>query len=410
LAYVAENLDRWRLRGACIVTIARSKIGMVCPYGWDTPGGVQIHIKELAEYFIGRGHDVSVIAPVSDESVVLEPWLVSAGRPLSVPFNGSVARVAFGPVATSRVRQWIASNNFDLLHLHQPEVPSLSLIACWAAEGPMVGTFHTASPKQRTLVAAGPILEPIIEKLTARIAVSEMARTTLREHFQTDAVVIPNGIDLSKYSGAKIREEWSSDQSIGFLGRFEEPRKGLEVLLAALPVIAKALPKFQLFVAGPGDPDGILKSIPAQYRARITFLGRLSESEKADFLRSLSVYVAPNTGGESFGIILTEAMAAGAAIVASDIPAFAEVLSHGEFGRLFTAGDSNSLARAVIAVIQGRQERDVKSGLALHAAQRYGWESVATEIADVYELALASGKGVSLASENRPWKRFRSNE
>ena len=392
------------------MTIARSRIGMVCPYGWDTPGGVQIHIKELAEYFIARGHDVSVIAPVSDESAVVEPWLVPAGRPLSVPFNGSVARVAFGPVATSRVRQWIASNNFDLLHLHQPEVPSLSLLACWAAEGPMVGTFHTASPKQRTLAAAGPILEPIIEKLTARIAVSEMARNTLREHFQTDAVVIPNGIDLSKYSGAQRREAWSSDQSIGFLGRFEEPRKGLEVLLAALPLISKSLPKFQLFVAGPGNPEPILKSLPSQFRSHITFLGRLTENEKADFLRSVSVYVAPNTGGESFGIILTEAMAAGAAIVASDIPAFSEVLAHGEYGSLFVAGDSTSLAKHIIKVVQEKSSREEVVSRGLHASQRYGWESVATEIADVYELALASGKGVSLASENRPWKRFRSNE
>jgi phosphatidylinositol alpha-mannosyltransferase len=392
------------------MTIARSRIGMVCPYGWDTPGGVQIHIKELAEYFIARGHDVSVIAPVSDESAVVEPWLVPAGRPLSVPFNGSVARVAFGPVATSRVRQWIASNNFDLLHLHQPEVPSLSLLACWAAEGPMVGTFHTASPKQRTLAAAGPILEPIIEKLTARIAVSEMARSTLREHFQTDAVVIPNGIDLSKYSGAQRREAWSSDQSIGFLGRFEEPRKGLEVLLAALPLISKSLPKFQLFVAGPGNPEPILKSLPSQFRSHITFLGRLTENEKADFLRSVSVYVAPNTGGESFGIILTEAMAAGAAIVASDIPAFSEVLAHGEYGSLFVAGDSTSLAKNIIKVVHEKSSREEVVSRGLHASQRYGWESVATEIADVYELALASGKGVSLASENRPWKRFRSNE
>jgi len=392
------------------MTIARSKIGMVSPYGWDTPGGVQIHIKELAEYFIGRGHEVSVIAPVSDESTVVEPWLVSAGRPLSVPFNGSVARVAFGPVATSRVRQWISSNNFDLLHLHQPEVPSLSLLACWAAEGPMVGTFHTASPKQRTLAAAGPILEPIIEKLTARIAVSEMARTTLREHFQTDAVVIPNGIDISKYSGAKRREEWASAQSIGFLGRFEEPRKGLQVLLAALPVISKSLPAFHLFVAGPGNPEPILKSIPSQYRSQITFLGRLSESEKADFLRSMSVYVAPNIGGESFGIILTEAMAAGAAIVASDIPAFAEVLSHGDFGTLFTTADPTSLAKAVIKVVQNKGLTEEITSKARNSAQRYGWESVAGEIADVYELALASGKGVSLASENRPWKRFRSND
>jgi phosphatidylinositol alpha-mannosyltransferase len=160
------------------------KIGMVCPYGWDTPGGVQIHIKELTEYLISQGHEVSVFAPVSDESEVYEPWLVPAGRPIPVPFNGAVARVLFGPVAASRVRQWISNGNFDLLHLHEPAIPSLSLLACWAAEGPMVGTFHAASRKQKAIYAIGPILEPILEKLTARIAVSEMARATLKDHFE----------------------------------------------------------------------------------------------------------------------------------------------------------------------------------------------------------------------------------
>jgi len=387
-----------------------SRIGMVCPYGWDTPGGVQIHIKELAEHFISLGHYVSVIAPVSDESSVTEPWLVSAGRPLAVPFNGSVARVAFGPVATSRVRQWIASNEFDLLHLHQPEVPSLSLIACWSAEGPMVGTFHTAAAKQRTLVAAGPILEPIIEKLTARIAVSEMARETLREHFETDAVVIPNGLDTSKYSSAQRRDEWSKEQTIGFLGRFEEPRKGLSVLLEALPLLVKKNPNLRILVAGPGDSEKVLKSIPLSLRSRINFLGRLSESEKADFLKSVTVYVAPNTGGESFGIILTEAMAAGATIVASDIPAFAEVLQSGEYGSLFISENSQSLATVIDGLLKNEQKRRELSQSGIEGADKYDWKSVAAQISDVYEMALASGPGVTLASENRPWKRFRANE
>lgn len=392
------------------MTLPRSRIGMVCPYGWDTPGGVQIHIKELAEHFIAKGHEVSVIAPVSDESIELEPWLVSAGRPLAVPFNGSVARVAFGPVATSRVRQWIATNSFDLLHLHQPEVPSLSLLACWSAEGPMVGTFHTASPKQRTLLAASPILEPIIEKLTARIAVSEMARSTLKEHFQTDAVVIPNGIETAKYRQADRRAEWSSQFSIGFLGRFAEPRKGLDVLLKAFPIILKEFPHSQLFIAGPGDGTLIEKGLSPSVKGKVHFVGKLSEKEKADFLASLSVYVAPNTGGESFGIILTEAMAAGAGIVASDIPAFAEVLSHGDFGTLFNSENPISLAREISALFKNPEGKNQKREAALVASQRYDWGNVASEISDVFEVALASGAGVSLASENRSWKRFRPNE
>lgn len=382
---------------------------MVCPYGWDTPGGVQIHIKELAEHFIEKGHQVSVIAPVSNESSIVEPWLVSAGRPLAVPFNGSVARVAFGPVATSRVRQWISSNNFDLLHLHQPEVPSLSLLACWSAEGPMVGTFHTASPKQRTLLAAGPILEPIIEKLTARIAVSQMARATLREHFQTDAVVIPNGLDTSKYVGAPHKVEWSKSHTIGFLGRFDEPRKGLSVLLKALPAIVKKFPDTRLLVAGPGDSEKFAKQIPGGIKSKVEFIGRLSEDEKAAFLKSVSVYVAPNTGGESFGIILTEAMAAGATILASDIPAFAEVLKSGRYGSLFNSEDSGALAQKVLTLFGDPKFSSDLSTAGSLAAQDYDWENVAQQISDVYELALASGDGVKLASENRSWKRFRAD-
>jgi len=392
------------------MTLPLSKIGMVCPYGWDTPGGVQIHIKELAEYFIGRGHEVSVIAPVSDESSVTESYLVPAGRPLAVPFNGSVARVAFGPLATSRVRHWISSNNFDLLHLHQPEVPSLSLIACWSGVGPMVGTFHTAAAKQRTLVAASTVLEPVIERLTARIAVSEMARTTLREHFQTDAVVIPNGIDLKKYESATNVPAYGGRPSIGFLGRFEEPRKGLSLLIEALPKIAKTFPEVELIVAGPGDEAAFIKSIPLGLRNRVRFVGRLSEAEKANFLRTVDLYVAPNTGGESFGIILIEAMAAGASILASDIPAFREVLAHGEYGTLFASENSQSLAESAIKALKDSSSRLTKTDAAHIASARYDWKNVASEISDVYELALASGNGVTLGSDNRPWKRFRSNE
>ena len=130
------------------------KIGIVCPYGWDTPGGVQNHVRDLAEYLIGAGHSVSVLAPVTDE-INLPDYLVSAGKPISIPYNGAVARVLFGPIAFSRVRQWISSGDFDILHLHEPAIPSISLLACWAAEGPMVGTFHAAAKHQKVIYAIG---------------------------------------------------------------------------------------------------------------------------------------------------------------------------------------------------------------------------------------------------------------
>ena len=143
------------------------RIGMVSHYGWDTPGGVQAHIKDLARYYIKQGHQVSVLAPVSHEDALVDDFVVPAGRPIAIPYNGAVARVLFGPVAASRVRQWISQGNFDLLHLHEPAIPSLSLLACWIAEGPMVGTFHAAAPKQKVAFAISPFLEPVIEKLSA---------------------------------------------------------------------------------------------------------------------------------------------------------------------------------------------------------------------------------------------------
>ena len=140
------------------------KIGFVSPYAWDVPGGVQAHIRDLATFYSNQGHQVSVLAPASDESSIHDDFVVPAGRPVAIPYNGAVARVLFGPVAASRVRQWIATEDFDILHLHEPAIPSLSLLACSIAEGPMVGTFHVAAPRQKVAFAIAPVLEPIIEK------------------------------------------------------------------------------------------------------------------------------------------------------------------------------------------------------------------------------------------------------
>ena len=187
------------------------KIGIVCPYSWDTPGGVQNHVRDLAEYLIAAGHHVSVLAPVINEEK-LPDYVVNAGKPISIPYNGAVARILFGPVAFARVRQWIANGDFDLLHLHEPAIPSISLLACWAADGPMVGTFHAAAKRQKIIFAIGPILEPAIEKLSARIAVSEAARFTLTDHLDTDAVVIPNGIYASRYHNGTQLHPYPNDR------------------------------------------------------------------------------------------------------------------------------------------------------------------------------------------------------
>jgi phosphatidylinositol alpha-mannosyltransferase len=387
-----------------MMPLAKKRIGIVCPYGWDTPGGVQSHVGDLAQYLIRQGHFVSVLAPAIDEDN-LPDYVSSAGRPIAIPYNGAVARVLFGPIAFSRVRQWISNGNFDVLHLHEPAIPSISLLACWAAEGPMVGTFHAAAKRQKVTFAVAPILEPVIEKLTARIAVSEAARETLTEHLETDAIVVPNGIYADLYRDGVIDQRWTGN-TLGFIGRFEEKRKGLDVLVAALPTIISQFPDLKVFVAGPGDAQEVLKEIEPYLHSRFEFLGRISESEKANFLASVGLYIAPNTGGESFGIILAEALAAGASVVASDIPAFDSLLGHGAYGTLFASEDSHDLSQKVIALLGDEKGRKEIAGRGKSYAQEFNWDVVAEKIYDVYEMAMVGGSTVTLSSENRAWNKF----
>jgi phosphatidylinositol alpha-mannosyltransferase len=269
----------------------------------------------------------------------------------------------------------------------------------------MVGTFHASAKRQKAIFAIGPILEPVIEKLTARIAVSEAARSTLTEHLETDAIVVPNGIYAKRLSSGSVDERWSG-ASIGFIGRFEEPRKGLAILVAALPEIIRIIPNIRVIVAGPGDEEEFLKTVPYELHNRFTFLGRITESEKADFLRSIGVYVAPNTGGESFGIILAEALAAGAAVVASDIPAFSALLGDGSYGTLFESENSTSLARSIIEVLTEADKREMMRTAGKNYAQSFDWDEVAERIYDVYEMAMVGLGKVTLSSENRGWNKF----
>ncbi len=183
------------------------RIGIVSPYSFDVPGGVQNHIMDLSEALIGLGHEVSVLAP-ADEDADLPPYVVAAGRAVPFPYNGSVARIAFGPVSTARVRRWLSRGRFDVLHVHEPFVLSLSMLAVLSARGPVVATFHTAMTRSRAMSVAQGLLQLVLEKITARIAVSELARKTQVEHLGGGAVEIPNGVAVAKFAGASPLPGW----------------------------------------------------------------------------------------------------------------------------------------------------------------------------------------------------------
>ena len=370
------------------------RIGIVCPYSFDVPGGVQHHVRDLAEALIRLGHEVSVLAPADDDEA-LPPYMVSAGRAVPVPYNGSVARVAFGPLSAARVRRWLGAGGFDVLHVHEPFTPSLSMLAVLSARGPVVATFHTATTRSRAMSAAQGVLQLVSEKIIGRIAVSELARKVQVEHLGGSAWEIPNGVDVAHYAAAVPLDGWPGEGgAVGFLGRFTEPRKGFPVLLDAFCLLAPRRPGLRLLVAGPGEQDEVLDLVPPELARRIVFLGKVSEEDKARMLRSVDVYVAPNTGGESFGMILTEAMAAGTPVVASDLDAFRRVLDGGRAGVLFPNGDAAALAGALGRLLDDPAERAALAARASEVVASYDWTVLATRVLEVYTTAIEATAGM----------------
>jgi phosphatidyl-myo-inositol alpha-mannosyltransferase len=376
------------------------RIGIVCPYAWDVPGGVQQHVRDLAEALLGFGHDVSVLAPADDDGP-LPHYVVPAGRTVPVPYNGSVARLAFGFRSTSRVRRWIREGDFDVLHVHEPATPSLGVLACWVADGPIVGTFHASYERSRVVSVTAPILQTVLEKITGRIAVSEAARKTLVEHLGGDAVLIPNGVATDRYAMAEPLPGWPgrgdgaeprpAGGTLGFLGRMDEQRKGLPVLLRAFEILGRQRPGLRLLLAGPGDADDVVAKVSPELRDRIVVLGMVSDEDKVRAYHSVDVFVAPNTGGESFGIVLAEAMSAGAPILASDIEAFDRVLLGGRAGALFPVGDHAALAATAAELLDDPARRKLLSAEARAAVRAYDWSTVARDVLRVYETVAVDG-------------------
>jgi phosphatidyl-myo-inositol alpha-mannosyltransferase len=386
------------------------RIGIVCPYLWDIPGGVQSHVRDLAETLIALGHQVSVLAPGDEDSPHLPDYVVAAGKTVPIPYNGSVARLQFGLVSATRVRRWLRQGDFQVVHVHEPAPPSLSLLTVLLADVPLVATFHAASTRSRFLAMFDSVVQAVLERLSGRIAVSPAARKLIVEHLGGDAVVIPNGVSVAHFAQAPPlpgypREPAATGGTVGFLGRYDEPRKGMTVLLAAMEQLVRHRPDVRLLIGGRGEQEDFLDELPRSLQGAVVMLGMLSEADKASMLRSVDAYVAPNTGGESFGIILLEAMAAGAPIVASDLQAFRGVLDDGEpaaptdgtggwqragAGVLFPNGDADALAEALQAVLGDPLLRRQLTEAGNQLVRPYDWSVVAGQVLRVYEIAAAA--------------------
>ena len=387
---------------------ASLRVGLVCPYSFDTPGGVQNHVLGLARYLDDQGHEPHILAPgdfppdgsadpprsLTDVNLDRQRF-TSAGAAVAVRYNGSTARVNFGPLSAARVRRWLRHGDFDVLHIHEPITPSISVLALWAADVPVVATFHTATPRSRSMQLAGGAMRAAVEKIDAGIAVSESARKVVVQHLGRDAVVIPNGFRYADFApdprslpfragsrggATQSNRRWrtGAHPRVSFLGRLDEPRKGLDTLLDAVPELVSSFPGVDVVIAGQGN-----RPLPVGCRS----IGVVTDRDKAELLATSDVFVAPHLARESFGLVLLEAMASGAAVVASDLDAFADLLAGApgtrpDLGTTFTAGDPAALAAAV----RGALERPdaVRLAAAAGASRSYDWSVVGSAISDVY--------------------------
>lgn len=359
------------------------RIGFVCPYSFDEPGGVQAHILDLAQKLQELGHEVQVIGPCSKNTDVPD-FVIPGGSSIPIKYNGSVARLSFGPRTFAKIRDFITRGNFDIVHIHEPNSPSFSLATLMVAEGPIVATYHASSAGSKLLKLALPLLRPRLEKIRGGIAVSEMARRWQVEQLGGDPVLIPNGVDTKVF--ASCAQQHDGPLEIVFLGRLDEPRKGLDILLSAVAGIDRDI---LVTVIGGGTQ---------RPQPGVRYVGRVSDEEKRSILGRADIYVAPNTGGESFGIVLVEAMAAQCAVVASDLEAFAAVCdaeSPTPAGLLFRNQDTHDLRAKLLRLIDNPIERAelVKAGM--QRAQLYDWDQVAKDVLRVYE-TVADGTKVTV--------------
>ena len=373
------------------------KIGLVSPYDWSYPGGVQEHIQRLASELRGRGHNVRILTPATGprgRQVEYGVYKVGWAAPLHV--NGSIARVAFAPQISGRLRGILQREQFDIIHLHEPLASPLGLYVLHVGPSTgatLVGTFHAwarhslASAPEWAYASAAPFLGRYYRRIDGRIAVSPAAREFVSRFFPGDYRIIPNGVDTRIFRpDAPPMPQFDDDKlNIVYLGRIEK-RKGLKYLLRAIPMIREHFPNTRFLIGGEGPLRAGFERLVAQAGwPDVVFLGRVPAEQVPSLYASAHVFCAPNIGGESQGIVLLEALAAGRAVVASDIPGFRSVIQHQRDGLLTPPTRSEELAWAVCHLLSDESECARLGAAGRMRAEMFSWERVATQLLSFYE-------------------------
>jgi len=361
------------------------KIGLVTPYVYPLPGGVNQHVRYLYENLRLRGHDVRIITSSHGLQRASEGDVIRIGKGFSMPANGSVGTVTLSPRFLSQVRAVLEREQFDLLHFHEPFVPFLSLIVLRLSTSVNIATFHAYGGFSPAYEFGSKVMGAYAERLHGRIAVSAAARHFIDRFFPGDYKVIPNGVDIARFERAVPIARWQDGtRNILFVGRFEQ-RKGLLDLLKAYRILRKAGCPCRLLVVGGGSQEREARRYLMTRRlGGVEFLGRVSDDERDALFKTADVYVSPATGRESFGIVLLEAMAAGTAIVCSDIHGYKGVVRRDRDALLVPPREPKALAAAIGRLIADGDLRAQMAASGLSRAQDFSWERVTAKVEDYY--------------------------
>jgi phosphatidyl-myo-inositol alpha-mannosyltransferase len=366
------------------------KIALVTPYDYPYPGGVTEHILHLDREFRALGHDTRILAASTEQQAALQTNVIKvSGAVAPIPSGGSTARVTLSPVVYWRVKKILHREKFDIVHVHQPDTPVLSWTVLRHSHAVNVGTFHAYRENNPFYKYGRPLAAWIFDRLDGRIFVSEPVREYITHYFPGDYRIIPNGIDIAQFAAPDIQpiKKYADGRpNILFVGRMDH-RKGFRHLIRAYPFVKAAIPKARLLVVGAfsaEDKAPYVRYARAHQLHGIDFIGYVSREELVRYYRSATVFCAPSTGFESFGIVLLEAMAAGLPIVASDIAGYSKVLTDGVEGRLVPHADLNVLARALIELLQDPCLRAAMAERGRATAARYDWPLIARRVLDYY--------------------------
>ncbi len=361
------------------------KIGLVTPYIYPLPGGVNAHVGFLYQHLKARGHDVRIISSTHGLQRASEGDIIRIGRGFSVPSNGSMGTLTISPRFLSQCRNVLAEERFDLLHFHEPFVPFLSLVLLRESTSVNVATFHAYNGWSPAYEFGRRMLGSYARRLHGRITVSVAARYFIDKYFPGDYKVIPNGVEVERFATARPIERWrDGTPNLLFVGRFEE-RKGLLHLLKAYRLLRREGRDCRLLVVGHGPQEREARRYVLTRRlGGVELLGRVGDDEKARWFATSDIYVSPATGRESFGIVLLEAMAAGKPIVCSDIHGYKGVVRRGEQALLVPPRDARALADAIARLLDDPKGRTRMGESGRERSHEFGWDRVAARVDDYY--------------------------